>query len=92
MFRMLLLLAGGTRSSVAPQQTPADECQPLDSIHRHQPQFHIIGSMQPGVNGTLWPGGVNDANAVFEHKGIFHVMCARIIYHHATHTRTPMQR
>ena len=33
--------------------------------------------MQPGNNGTTWPGGVNDANAVFEHNGLFHVMYGR---------------
>jgi len=38
------------------------QCQPLGGIHIHQPQFHIIGTMQPGAHGTSWPGGVNDAN------------------------------
>eukprot|EP01043_Picozoa_sp_COSAG02_P000263 COSAG02_NODE_5_length_66751_cov_63.939148_9_plen_672_part_00 len=27
-----------------------------------------------GLNGTSWPGGVNDVNAVFQHKGVWHVM------------------
>ena len=48
-------------------------CQPLEGIHLHQPQFHIIGEPQPGANGTAWPGGLNDINAVFQRDGIFHV-------------------
>ncbi len=49
-------------------------CQPINGIHRHQPQFHIIGPPQPGASGTAWPGGLNDINAVFQYRGLFHVM------------------
>jgi len=34
---LLLLLLGAAHA-----QTAADECQPIDGIHRHQPQYHII--------------------------------------------------
>ncbi len=52
------------------------ECQAKDGIHRHQPQFHIIAPMFSGggLNGTSWPGGVNDVNAVFQYQGVWHVM------------------
>eukprot|EP01051_Picozoa_sp_SAG22_P010135 SAG22_NODE_892_length_6646_cov_21.438369_3_plen_762_part_00 len=52
------------------------ECQPKAGMHRHQPQFHIIAPMFAGggLNGTSWPGGVNDVNAVFQYKGVWHIM------------------
>jgi hypothetical protein len=45
-------------------------------MHRHQPQFHIIAPMFAGggLNGTSWPGGVNDVNAVFQYHGLWHIM------------------
>ena len=57
-----------------PPALPAGECQPKTGIHRHQPQWHIIAPMEPGEDGTAWPMGLNDANAVFQHRGIFHIM------------------
>ena len=64
---LTLLLTGWSSAEPA-------ECQPKDGIHRHQPQFHVIAPMFPGANGTSWPGGVNDANAIFQHRGVFHMM------------------
>lgn len=79
-FRALLLCSALTLVSAAQQM-----CLPTSGVHIHQPQFHIIGSMQPGANNTTWPGGVNDANAVFEHRGVFHVM-------HQAHIPIQVQR
>ena len=42
--------------------------------HAHMHICTRTGSMIPGANGTSWPGGVNDANAVFEYNGVYHVM------------------
>eukprot|EP01048_Picozoa_sp_COSAG05_P010969 COSAG05_NODE_1001_length_6245_cov_13.269769_5_plen_67_part_00 len=42
---LLLLLLGHTTAANA--QTAADECQPVNSVHLHQPQFHIIVSRSP---------------------------------------------
>ena len=39
---LLLVVVVGLIVGGALAQTPADECQPIDGIHRHQPQFHII--------------------------------------------------
>jgi hypothetical protein len=45
-----------------------------EGAHMHEPQFHVIAPQFPGLNGSTWPGGVNDANAVFGHNGVFHIM------------------
>ena len=67
-----LLLAGQLIAASA--SSPPQECQPKGGIHRWQPQFHVIAPMFPGINGTSWPGGVNDANAVFQLNGVGHIM------------------
>lgn len=53
-----------------------EECQPKNGVHMHQPQYHIIAPMfkRPENTSFLWPGGVNDANALYQHNGIFHMM------------------
>lgn len=53
--------------------SPYGECQPKLGIHAHQPQYHVIAPQFPGKNGATWPGGVNDANAVFGRSGVFHI-------------------
>ena len=53
---------------------PRLECAPKVGLHRYQPQYHIISPAQPGANGTRWPEGLNDANAVFERNGVFHIL------------------
>jgi hypothetical protein len=60
--------------SCASTPRPPQECQPKVGIHRWQPQFHVIAPMFPGKNGTRWPGGVNDANAVWQLGGVGHIM------------------
>ena len=51
------------------------ECQPKDGVYRHQPQYHVIAPLFARNGSALrWPGGVNDANAVFERAGVFHIM------------------
>ena len=37
------------------------------------PRFHLMGPMQE-VGGTYWPGDLIDANAILEHRGVFHAM------------------
>ena len=68
--------SGGAAAAPAAAGSPHGECQPKGGIHRHQPQFHIIAPMFAGggLNGTSWPGGVNDVNAVFQHQGVWHIM------------------
>ena len=68
----MLLLAPIVAIAIA---AGSPECQPAQGLHSYQPQYHIIGGFHdPGRNGTTWPGGVNDANAVFGRRGVYHVM------------------
>ena len=42
------------------ERQPHDwECQPLGGLHQHQPQWHVIAPAEPGLNGTVWPMGLN---------------------------------
>lgn len=66
-------MAWCTQAEVAPSSSLPLECQPVDGPYRHVPIFHVIAAMQ-NTSGVLLPGDLNDANAVFEHMGIFHVM------------------
>eukprot|EP00035_Acanthoeca_spectabilis_P011596 m.204598 g.204598 ORF g.204598 m.204598 type:complete len:549 (-) comp15394_c0_seq4:139-1785(-) len=67
-WRLAILMAGLTAAE-------PEECQPKTGVYRHQPQFHVIAPMFNRGGGTIaWPGGVNDANAVFQHRGIYHLM------------------
>ena len=60
------------------------ECQPRSGATLSLPIFHILGRMQPNGTEPPWPLSATDSNAIFEHKGIFHVM-------HQTPTRKPLQ-
>ena len=68
----LIMIAAASR--VPPPSEAPSECQPASGAFVHQPQFHIIGSMQPQADGSWKAGTLNDANAVFERQGVFHVM------------------
>jgi hypothetical protein len=68
-FPFLLLVPTLTAGAAQPPQ-----CQPKHGIHQHQPQFHIIAPLEPGKDGTAWPMGLNDANAVFQRNGVWHMM------------------
>jgi len=72
--RCVVIPCGAPHAS-APTTPVPEECQAKDGIHQHQPQFHVIAPMfkRPNVTHT-WPGGVNDANAMFQHHGVFHMM------------------
>ena len=50
------------------------ECRPRSGIHIHTPAFHIIGQLRPTGDGDYWPIGATDGNAVFGHRGVWHVM------------------
>jgi hypothetical protein len=41
------------------QQQVQAECQPLEGLHQHQPQWHVIAPAEPGLNGTQWPMALN---------------------------------
>ena len=70
-----MMAALASTAVLALHQTAPPECQPKVGVYRHQPQYHIIAPLVDRGNGTIpWPGGVNDANAVFERDGVFHVM------------------
>ena len=62
---LLLLLAG---AAAAPP-----ECQPRRGVHRWLPQYHLMAQMQR-VGGTWWPGDLNDANGILQHRGVFHAL------------------
>ena len=47
MVLLLLLLLLLRHTNAVNAQTAADECQPVSSVHLHQPQFHIIVSRSP---------------------------------------------
>ena len=53
---------------------PPSECQPRSGVHLSLPIFHIMGAMLTNGSGPAWPIAATDGNAVFEHKGVFHVM------------------
>ena len=54
---------------------PPPECQPLAGDLRFIPQFHAVPELRPrSTDGLPWPGQANDANAVFEHDGVHHIM------------------
>ena len=60
--------------------TSALECQPLSAADtRFIPVFHPLPELRPlpahGPNaGLLWTDQGNDANGVFEHDGVYHIM------------------
>ena len=66
--------AAAAAALLAASAAEPEECQPKDGVHRWQPQFHVIAPMFPGLNGSRWPGGLNDANAVFQAGGVAHIM------------------
>eukprot|EP01044_Picomonas_judraskeda_P019040 COSAG03_NODE_3920_length_1759_cov_2.032530_4_plen_187_part_01 len=68
---MLAAVAAAAAAQAA--ASPYGECQPKVGVHAHQPQYHVIAPQFPGKNGATWPGGVNDANAVFGRSGVFHI-------------------
>ena len=53
----------------------ADQCQPHE-IRPWWPTYHILGNVSRGPGGALpvKPDHLNDANAIFEYKSVFHVM------------------
>ena len=55
--------------SVAPSA-----CLPRIGAHLHLPQFHITGQMVQNGSGAPWPLACTDANAIFEHAGVYHIM------------------
>jgi hypothetical protein len=51
------------------------ECQPATGEQRFIPLYHPLPEMRPRPSdGLMWPGQANDANAVFEHDGVLHIM------------------
>ena len=84
----LLLRAGvmsgsvhAVRATVPPPGLPPIECQPVNASSpgsRLIPTFHAIPELRltkPSTGPALWwPGQANDANAVFEHGGVMHIM------------------
>lgn len=51
------------------------ECQPVAGNARFIPQFHAVPELrQLPPDNQWWPGQANDANAVFEHNGVHHIM------------------
>jgi hypothetical protein len=58
------------------EAAPPRECQPMLGDLRFVPQFHAIPEMvqQRATDKLWWPGQANDANAVFEHGGVAHIM------------------
>lgn len=72
MLSMTLATATGLARQV--QAEPPLECQPRSGAHLHTPLYHIIGRMLPTATGGHWPLGATDGNAVFAHRGVFHVM------------------
>ena len=67
---LLLLAVAAAQPSLA---RPGPECLPRVGPHRWVPQFHLMGPMVR-VDGMLWPGDLNDANGILEHRGVFHAM------------------
>ena len=76
--------AARATSTVPPPPPPPRgiECQPVNASHpgsRLIPTFHAIPELRltkPSSGGPAlwWPGQANDANAVFEHAGVMHIM------------------
>ena len=50
-----------------------DECQSA-AAQPNWPTFHIVNNVTKHADGHLSMENLNDANAVFEYKGIYHVM------------------
>ena len=56
------------------------ECRPLAGAGRLVPQYHALPELrltkpaQQGAAPLWWPGQANDANAIFEHEGVMHIM------------------
>ena len=78
---LCMLHTAGTARAVATADaggavsTPPLECQPLVGESRFIPQFHAVPELRRRpTDGLWWPGQANDANAVFEHQGVLHVM------------------
>ena len=55
--------------------TAVDQCQPYHA-KPWWPTYHIVGNVTRGKDGLLplLPAHINDANAIFQYKGVFHVM------------------
>ena len=66
--------------SPVPPPPPGVECRPLSGAGRLVPQFHALPELRltkPAQQGAVplwWPGQANDANAIFEHEGVMHIM------------------
>ena len=70
----LRALLGALGATAAVGTTPL-ECQPATGDLRFIPLFHPLPEMRPRQSdGVIWPGQANDANAVFEHDGVLHIM------------------
>ena len=51
------------------------ECHPRSGAYLHVPLYHIVGAMLENKSaGPAWPLACTDANAIFEHAGVYHVM------------------
>eukprot|EP01047_Picozoa_sp_COSAG01_P063954 COSAG01_NODE_8379_length_2807_cov_12.130355_2_plen_510_part_00 len=63
-----LLLAVASAAAV-------DQCQP-HAVRPWWPTYHIVGNVTRNADGSLpvKPAHINDANAIFQYKQVFHVM------------------
>jgi hypothetical protein len=50
-----------------------DQCQPA-SAQPNWPTYHIVNNVTKHADGHLTMEALNDANGVFEYRGIYHVM------------------
>ena len=69
--------------SPAPPPSPAPDgplqCQPFD-LRPTWPIFHTIGNVTTGGASGPTLSGLNDANAIFEYKGVYHVRAREFVY------------
>ena len=69
-----LRTVGAPETAMNTVTTPL-ECQPAVGELRFIPLYHPLPEMRPRPSdGLMWPGQANDANAVFEHAGVLHIM------------------
>ena len=76
----MVLLQPVLAMAAAAASSPPLECQPFAGEERFIPQFHGLPELRrmptagSAAGPIMWPGEMNDANTILEHKGVYHMM------------------
>lgn len=68
---VLLLLAAPAIDAGGSSSFPCDQVQASQQF----PSYHLMNNLTRRSDGSLELEGLNDANAIFQYKGVLHVMC-----------------